>query len=255
MLISRVGVIFSVLTQASQAHILWPIQLQARDVPSTTEYVITSTTCKSWSQFVTTIPPMTTVYAVIAESLDPAAAVGQTISLDDAVVVVIATGVQNIGTCVVTAPEIITTARVETGSSPIDCSNITSTVTSTIAPTPPASNALASAPTTVVVTQQATAAASTIVKTQVSVVVSVSQQVTTEKGEITTEKVTEHVTDVQTEVQTQVQTEVQTVTIQDRGCKQDWDCDHECGAGKGLAGDAPSCKNGKCCCRRPEACK
>ncbi|KAI8623974.1 hypothetical protein F5Y19DRAFT_481113 [Xylariaceae sp. FL1651] len=168
MLSGWLSFIIAVLPRGIQSHNPWPLQLnqvQVRDV-LTTEYVTTLTTC-AWSPAVTTVLPMTTVYAIIAEGLNPAAAVAQTVTLDDVVVLVIATGVQN-------------------------------TITPSVGNAPP---------TTVVVTQMQTSslppalAPTTILTTQISVVVSVSQQFTTEK-----EHVTEHVTDVQTEVQTQIQT-------------------------------------------------
>ncbi|KAI1331383.1 hypothetical protein F5Y16DRAFT_266654 [Xylariaceae sp. FL0255] len=135
----------------------------ARDDASTTEHVVTTSTC-SWVPSLTTIPPMTTVYAIIATSLNPAAAVGTTFAVDNITTVVVATGVQNVGTCVVTAPDIIATTRVETVMNPVNCSYFTSTVTQTITPA-------SDIGTNTVVT--------TVVSTELSVSVQVSQQTVT----------------------------------------------------------------------------
>ncbi|KAI0144558.1 hypothetical protein GGR57DRAFT_326194 [Xylariaceae sp. FL1272] len=138
---------------------------------SVTEVVVTSSTC-SWTPFTTTIQPMTTVYAVLAESLNPAAAVlDTTFKVDDVVIMVVATGVQNIGTCAVTAPSIIRTAQVQSGMNPVDCRYVTSTVTQTIAP--PAGGA------TVVVTEIRTQPGASQTVTATQVIYSVSQQTVT----------------------------------------------------------------------------
>ncbi|KAI1291206.1 hypothetical protein F5Y03DRAFT_45069 [Xylaria venustula] len=211
-------IVFFVLSQCAYGHIIQldghqPIR-EARD-GLMTQFVTTVSTC-SWSPFVTIIPPMTTVYAVIAESLDPAAAVGQTVSLGNDLVVIIATGVQNIGTCTITAPEIITTTRVETGMAPVDCSYVTYTVTEAIMPS-----------STVLFTD--TVIPTTIITTEV---VTSQQTITLDEG-IT-----------------------QTTTVLPRGwCNDDSDCDWlNCSINfKEGASDASVCCKNECSC--PWACR